>query len=453
MAERVAISFFGAAQQVTGACYQVELGEKKILIDCGLVQGGRFCESHNGEPFGFEPSKIEAVFVTHAHLDHVGRIPRLLKEGFRGTIYSTAPTKDLAELLLRDGYGIMQKEAVECAQEIIYEERHIDDAVAAWKTIEYGASIAISGAEVSFLRAGHILGSAMALITVEDKKILFSGDIGTNESILLPPSDPVSGITHLVLESTYGNKLHEDLRDRELTLERAVEENAARRGTLMIPAFATERTQDIIFELNEQVVQRRVPEMPVFVDSPLAIKVTEVFERYRDFYNDRIKTLYEQHPHLFKSKALKMTTTVEESKAINDVPPPKVIIAGSGMMTGGRILHHLRRYLPDENSTLMVTGYQARGSLGRHILEGAREVRLFGETIPVRANIIPALGYSAHGDRERLYTFVADLRETLRQVFAVHGEAEAASAFVTEVRDKLGIAAQAPAKGDSFEIS
>lgn len=452
MADKLTLSFHGGAREVTGACYLLESGDAKILVDCGLVQGGRFCETHNSKPFGFDPKSIDALFITHAHLDHIGRIPKLVKEGFRGPIYSTPPTKDLAELIIRDGHGIMEKEAKDCQEEVTYGVPDIDQAMTQWKTLEYHEALTVGDTAVSLLRAGHILGSSMVEVKIKDKKILFTGDLGNETSLLLPPADVVNEVDYLIIESVYGDKAHAESSDDKLILERVMEDTAAKKGVLMIPAFATERTQDVIFELNEKVVQKRVPDMPVFVDSPLAIKITEVFEKYWPYYNEKIQALHEEHPHLFASKGLKNTPSADESKAINDVPPPKVIIAGSGMMTGGRILHHLRRYLADENSMLLITGYQAKGSLGRRILDGVDSVKIFGEEIPVKAKIVTAHGYSAHADKDRLFNFAAHLKDSLAHVYAVQGEEEASLALVQEVRDKLGVPADAPTLGERVEL-
>ncbi|MBI4134694.1 MAG: MBL fold metallo-hydrolase [Candidatus Sungbacteria bacterium] len=424
----------------------------KILIDCGLVQGGRFCESRNAEPFGFDPKSIDALFVTHGHLDHVGRIPRLVREGFSGVIYSTPPTRDLSELMLLDGQGLMAKEAEQCGDEVIYAVEDITTAMSLWKPLEYKERVSLDGVTVEFLRAGHILGSAMVRVVIGGKVILFSGDLGSKESLLLPPAEDVDRVDYLIMESTYGDRTHEDLPHARMELERAIEDVAARGGTLMIPSFATERTQDIIFLLNEMLVLRQVPEMPIFIDSPLATKVTAVFEKYRSYYKPEIQELYKNHPHLFESKTLKNTTSVEESKAINDVPPPKVVVAGSGMMTGGRILHHMRRYLSRRDSTLLIAGFQAKGSLGRQILEGADTVKIYGESIAVQAKVQQIHGFSAHADRDRLYEFVSGLKDSLLRVFAVQGETEAALSLVQVVRDRLGIAADAPILGMRVEL-
>ena len=477
MAENLAITFYGGAQQVTGACYLLEVNSlelveghtsigspstdtrgnppkssQKILVDCGLVQGRRFCESDNLKPFPFDAASIDAVFITHAHTDHIGRVPKLVKAGFSGPIYSTLPTKELSALMLDDGLGLLQKDAESCGEEPPYGAEDVEKALTQWRGVKYHEPVTIGAVTLQFLLAGHILGSSMLDIKANGKRVVFSGDLGTNASLLMPPSDSLEGVDYLVTEATYGNSEHTKAEDSALTLERAIEDAAARRGTLMIPAFATERTQDILFTVNDMIVGKRIPDMPVFVDSPLAIKVTEIFEKYHDYFSDEVKALRAKHPHLFQFKGLKNTPTKEESMAINNVPPPKVIIAGSGMMTGGRILHHLIRYLPDPHSSLLIVGYQAAGSGGRRILDGASEVQIFNQTIPVRAKIIIAQGFSAHADKNRLFEFVEQLRYSLKHVFAVHAEPEAAGALVQAVRDRLGIPADAPKLGERFVL-
>ncbi|MBI2122420.1 MAG: MBL fold metallo-hydrolase [Candidatus Sungbacteria bacterium] len=441
------LSFHGGAREVTGACYLLEAAEQKFLIDCGLFQGCDVCSDMNERPFKFDSKSINAVFVTHAHVDHVGRIPKLVKHGFSGVIYSTPPTKDLARHLLEDALSLSERQ-----NNRLYAEEDLEKAFRIWRTVSYGEKIALNGAEIIFHDAGHILGSSLIEINAEGKKFLFSGDLGNVPSVLLPPPAKVGGVEYLVVESAYGNREHEAPAERTLQLERAMEDVASRRGTLLIPAFATERTQDLLFLINEMVNFKRVPEMPVFVDSPLASRVTSVYEEYPAYYGQGIQDLYLKHPNLFKFKKLKFTESVEESKAINDVSPPKVVIAGSGMMQGGRILHHARRYLRDKNSILMVVGYQASGSLGRRLLDGARNVKIFKEDVAVSAEIRKINGFSAHADSSQLFSFVSPMRDTLKRVFVVQGESSQALHFMQEIRDRLGIQSDAPLLGDEFEV-
>ena len=441
------LSFHGGTREVTGACYLLETGKARILFDCGLFQGGSEADEFNVQEFGFDPTRVDALVVTHGHLDHVGRIPRLVKEGFRGPIYSTAPTRDLARVMLEDALGIAER-----SSEQFYERRDIEWTFSLWRDLSYQETISVGDIRITLTNAGHILGSSLVLCEAEGKKVFVASDLGNMPSVLLPSPVPPRGVTHLIIESTYGNRSHESVEERDLKLERAVEDAAARRGTLMIPAFATERTQDILFLLNQMLYFKRIPEIPVFVDSPLAIRVTEVFERYTEYYKDEIKDLYMEHPNLFRFKKLRLTERTEESKEINGVPPPKVIIAGSGMLNGGRILHHLKRYLPDEKSILLMVGYQSAGSLGRRLIDGDDLVKIFGEDIPVRAEIRKVNGFSAHADNPELFSFVQQIRDTLTHVFMVHGEEAQALHFMHEVRDRLGVAADAPTLGQEFEL-
>lgn len=441
------ISFHGGAREVTGACHLLEAGGAKVLIDCGMFQGSRECEKENFEAFAFPPGEIDAVVVTHAHIDHIGRLPKLVREGFRGVIFSTAPTRELAAALLEDALHVAEHEG-----RALYGAEDVERTQALWKDLAYHTTQVIRDVKFSLKDAGHILGSAMVEIEAEGKRILFTGDLGNIPSVLLPPPDAAEDIEYLIMESAYGMRTHEPPAERALKLERAVEDAAARRGTLLIPAFATERTQDILFLVNEMLHQKRIPEMPVFVDSPLGIRVTEVYERYPTYYKEDIRALLRAHPNLFRFKKLRFTQSVDESKGINDVSAPKVVIAGSGMMAGGRILHHSRRYLPDQNSILLITGYQAAGSLGRRLIEGEKTVRIMGEEIAVAAEIRKINGFSAHADNPQLYAFADAQRATLKKVFVVQGEEEQAQGLAQQIADRIGVVADAPMFGDEVEL-
>ncbi len=442
------ISFHGGAREVTGACYLLEAEQTKILVDCGLFQGRRELEELNGEPFRFVPSEIDALIVTHAHLDHVGRIPKFVRDGFAGPIFSTAATRDLALPLLHDALRLDARNG----GGMLYEEKDLERAVALWRAVPYGTRQAMGGMEFRLHNAGHILGSAMVEMRAEGEKILFTGDLGNTPSVLLPAPEHFSDIEYLITESTYGGMAHEAAEERVLRLERAVEDAVSRGGALMIPAFATERTQDILHLLNEMLLFKRIPDVPVFVDSPLAIRITEVYERYPEDYRPEIRELFGQHPHLFRFKKLRFTESVDASKSIAEVRGPKIIIAGSGMMQGGRILHHLKRHLPDERSILLIVGFQAAGSLGRRLVEGAERARVLGEDVAVRAEIRKINGFSAHADGPQLYDFAASNRDALKRVFTVQGEERQALHLAQEIRDRLGVAADAPQLHQEFEI-
>ncbi len=441
------ISFHGGAQEVTGACHLLETKDVKILLDCGLFQGGRTIQEHNYENFGFNPAEIDFLCVSHAHLDHIGRIPKLVKEGFKGIIYSTAPTRDLARPLLDDALELAGREDRE-----IYTREDMEKAFSLWQTAPYEETLDAKGIKLRFRNAGHILGSAMVEIWADNRHLLFTGDLGNIPSTLLPPPEVVAGIDILIIESAYGGRTRDIIEDKSLKLERAVEDVATRRGALLIPAFAAERTQDILHMLNEMVLFKRTPEMPVYVDSPLAIKITKVFEKYPSCYRQEIKDLFLKHPNLFRFKKLIFSETTEDSKKINDITPPKVIIAGAGMMTGGRILHHARRYLGDPNSILLMVGYQGSGTLGRKLMEGEKVVKIMGEEVMVRAEIRLAEGFSAHADNRQLTAFVETNRDTLQKIFVVQGEKGESEGFAQQVKDRMGISATAPQMHEEFII-
>lgn len=397
----------------------------------------------NAAPFPFSADSIDAVIVTHAHLDHIGRIPKLFAEGFRGTIFSTPAARDLAHLLLEDALHLGEREG-----NAFYDRKALERTFAGWQTVPYDEHHTVGDIAFELKNAGHILGSSMIRMEAEGKVILHTGDLGNDPSVLLPPPEHFSDISYLFIESTYGNIMHEALKDRGLLLERAVEDTIARGGTLMIPAFAAERTQDILFLLNEMLVMKRIPDIPVFVDSPLAIRITEVYEQYPQAFRPEIRDLFGKHRQLFRSKKLHFTQSAEESKAINEVQGPKIIVAGSGMMQGGRILHHLQRYLPDQKSMLLIVGFQAAGSVGRRLIEGADRVTIHGENLAVHAEIRKINGFSAHADFPQLFAFAASSRDTLKHVFAIQGEDLQAEHLVQQIRDRLGVPATAPHPGE-----
>ncbi len=452
---KIAISFWGGAREVTGACYALEAGDKKILVDCGMFQGCDDCDLRTHQPFSFKAAELDAVFITHAHIDHIGRLPKLWREGYRGPIYATAPTQDLAKIMLEDAMSFFHH-----GQEL-FSNDDLTQTLALFRPTGYGEDVPIGdGISGRFLESGHILGSAFVRFAVGDpstssergKVIVFTGDVGNDPSILLPRRASIPEANILVIESAYGNKRHKHTHDRTLMLERAIEDAAARKGTLMLPVFATERTQEILFEINEMLQFKRVPEMPVFVDSPLAAKATAIFTKYPAYYRNEVQELHQKHPHLFEFKNLKFTESVESSKHINDVPAPKVILAGSGMSTGGRILHHEKRYLSDPQSILVLTAYQAAGSLGRRLLDHAPEVKIHGERVPVRAEVRVIDGYSAHADEEELFAFVDEMRDNLERVFVVQGEPASALGLQQVIQDRLGVPATAPVYGERFEL-
>jgi len=452
MANLVKLTFCGGTGSVTGANFLFEADGKKILVDCGLTQGQKLADDINWDPFPYNPKEIDILFITHAHVDHIGRIPKLISEGFRGKIYSTLPTKALSLPMLNDTAGILSKN-LEYKLADIYTEENIKLALSLWLGFDYHQTIKITESlEVSFLNAGHILGSAMVQFVLDKKKILFTGDLGNSPSMLLPDTEMVNDIDYLIMESTYGDRNHESRNDRRKNLEIAIEDNYKRKGTLIIPTFSLERSQELLFELNELVENDRIPVMPIFLDSPLAIRLTEVFKQFKNYFNDGAQRAMIHEKHLFDFPGLHETLRSEESKAINEVPNPKVVIAGSGMSSGGRVVHHERHYLPDPNNTLLLTGYQAVGTPGRLIQEGVKTVRITGEDVVVRAHVVTITGYSGHKDSDGLINFVENMSDSIQKVFVVMGEPKSSMFLVQKLRDNLGIDAYAPERGDSVSF-
>ena len=450
MEKTAKITFCGGTGSVTGANFLLEIDGKKILVDCGLTQGTKMVDDINWDPFPYDSKEIDILFITHAHVDHLGRVPKLIHEGFRGKIYSTDPTKGLALPMLEDTAGILGKNT-ELKLDKIYSPENIKMALSFWQGFSYHDKIKITdNVEVCFLNAGHILGSAMIQFTYNGKIILFTGDLGNSPSPLLPDTEKIFDVDYLIMESVYGDRNHESRDDRRKYLEEAIEDNYKRKGTLIIPTFSLERSQELLFELDALVENNRIPVMPIFFDSPLAIRLTEVFKKHKDYFNENAQKAISPGKYLFDFPGLHNTLKSEESKMIGDVPNPKIVIAGSGMSTGGRIVHHERHYLPDPNNTLLLTGYQSVGTPGRLIQEGVKTVRITGEDVIVRAHVVTISGYSGHKDSNGLLAFVEDMQEKVKKVFVVMGEPKSSMFLVQKLRDNLGIEAYAPEQGENI---
>ncbi|MGC8775881.1 MAG: MBL fold metallo-hydrolase RNA specificity domain-containing protein [Minisyncoccia bacterium] len=447
------LTFYGGAKKVTGANYLLESSDQKtkILIDCGLIQAGKFAELENFEPFPYNPKEITALLVTHSHIDHIGRIPKLWRDGFRGTIYSTPATKDFAELLLLDSEHILAEDAKDLGRDPLYTTDDINEALKLWKKIEYHKKFKINNFEIEFFDAGHILGSAIIVIQAEEKTIVFSGDLGNYPAPVIKPTEKINYADYLTIESAYGDRIHKKQNNQE-ELEDAIEETVKAGGTLLIPSFAMERTQELLYHLNQLVEQGKIPNVPVFIDSPLAIKLTSVYSKYKKYFNDQIKQQIQSGDDILNFPKLNTALTTEESKQINDVPPPKIIIAGSGMMHGGRILHHAIRYLPDPKSMLLFIGYQAEGSLGRQILDGAKKVKIFGEEVEVNCKIKQIENYSAHADQNQIIEWIRPIRLSLKKIFVVQGEENSSQVLAQKIKDELAVDAIVPSFKDSFVL-
>lgn len=451
------LTFFGASQEVTGSNFLLETPDTKILIDCGLLQGGRFVNPENYEPFPFDAKDIDALFITHAHIDHTGKIPKLYKDGFRGKIYSTNPTKDFAEQLLVDSEHLLYRDATEQQKPPIYDLNDITGALKQWQGVGYHEKVDVKDFEIEFFDAGHILGSAVIVVTEKatGKRIAFSGDLGNQPAPLVKDTEDLENIDYLLVESTYGDRIHDNPGTRRDRLEDVIEDAMRLNGVLLIPAFAMERTQELLYEMEELVENGRVPGAPVYVDSPLAIKLTALYKKYSQdpmYFDEEAIARAKEGMELFNFPRLRFTLTTEQSKSINDAPMPKIIIAGSGMSNGGRILHHELRYLSNPNTTILFIGYQAKGTLGRTILDGAPVVRIMGEEVPVRCKMATISGYSAHADQPLLLKWIHPMRKSLKKIFVVHGDIDQMEPFAQKVRDEFAIDAVIPTKGMKVEL-
>ncbi len=448
------VHFFGASREVTGTCYLLETGSHRVLIDCGIFQGGDHDSARNQLPFPFAPGEIDAVFLTHPHMDHVGRVPQLVKRGYRGPIFATAPTADLAKLLWKDMLTVMQDAFRREQTPPLYDEEDVARAGERLEAVEYehATEICAGAFRVKFHDAGHVLGSSFIEFQTEGHTIVFSGDLGNDDVPILRPTARRPKCDALVIESTYGDRLHENLETRMTVLRELVKKTVARKGALVIPTFAIERTQELMLTLHHLAEKGDIPRVPVFLDSPLAIDATHVYEEYTRYFNDKAESEFLSGHQLFNLPGFVATKTVEMSKRINDVVPPKIILAGSGMMTGGRILHHLVRYLPDPNSTVMIVGYQAARTLGRRLYEGAKSVRIHGQDVRVNATVTSVGAWSAHADQAKLLRWVTEGEGKPKVIFVTHGEENAADTLARKFRRDMNIQAYVPAPGQTFDL-
>lgn len=439
------LGFYGGVGTVTGANFMLDTGKLAILVDCGLVQGDHFAMEKNAEPFVYDPSKVDILLVTHAHADHIGRIPKLVRDGFKGKIYSTIATKELAKVMMQDALKVMSYEAKQYNVPVLYEDEDIKQTFTLWKGVDYEEKISLPDkVEVWFTDAGHILGSGMVHIKRNDKKIVFTGDIGNVPQPLLKAPIIPKDYDYMVMESVYGDRLHEEVEERTALLRHYIEETKANNGTLIIPAFSLERTQAMLFEINNMIEKDGLEPIPVFLDSPLAITVTEIYRRFTNYLRPEIQNQIKNGDDIFDFTGLKFTHTVKDSDAIRGEKRAKIIIAGSGMSHGGRIQKHERDYLGDPNTMLLLVGYQAVGSMGRLLQDGAKSVKIGRDKVKVRAKVAQIRGYSGHADRDQLLELVAHGGEKAKQIFVTMGE-ERSSLFLTQrLHDYLGINAVAP---------
>ena len=439
---------------MTGSCHLLITKNKRILVDCGMFQGSDFNAGKNFDDFPFDPKSIDALLVTHAHHDHVGRIPKLVKDGFRGSIYMTKATVDLTPLIWNDAFSIMSYDHEKFDYPMLFEKEDIAEAQSLCKGVEYGQSIDLGGGvSATWKDAGHIFGSAFIEVFADGTRIGFSGDIGNDGVPILKETETLGTVEFLLCESTYGDRLHEPVDSRRKIILDAIKRGVARGGTIMVPAFSLERTQEILYELNTLAeYDHALPNIPIFVDSPLAIDATKVFEKYHEYYDGDAKARYESGDDFFNFPNLHLTYSKQESQNLNRMRGAKMVIAGAGMMNGGRIQHHAIRYLPDPHSTLLIVGYQAYGTPGRRILDGDKTVSLLRQDIKVECAVEYVSTLSGHGDQKKLTNWVGGSKKSLTKVFCVHGEETTSLTFASVLKESCAVETYVPHYKETVEL-
>ncbi len=460
------LTFYGAAGEVTGSKHLIDTGARKLLLDCGLEQGKDASKHQDLLPF--DARSIDAVCISHAHLDHIGLLPVLVKQGYRGKIYSTSATRDLSELILLDSAHLQEQDLYYAQKKKwpgyelvrpLYTTEDIPPVMNQWATIPYqflqaGWTDVVPGIKVKLYDAGHILGSAVTVVDVGDQRVAYTGDLGRQDAPLLRDPDVITDeVKSLILESTYGTRLHHPVASVTDLLIETIMATINRSGKIIVPAFSLGRTQELVYLLHQLTDEGRLPRFPIYVDSPLASKITAVFEKHQRDYDASVNedfTRKNEDPLVFSN--LRYTSSVEESKALNSTAGPMMIISASGMASGGRVMHHLANNLANEKNTTLFTGYQANGTLGRAIVSGAKQVHMFGQTIPVRAQVVILNDLSAHADAAELERYAASV-PGLQNIFLVHGEPDRAAGLQASLKQTHPTwNVQVPSGGQGFEI-
>ena len=465
----IKLRFLGAVRNVTGSRHMLEANDVRLLVDCGLYQERHFSD-RNWDPFPVEPSSINAVLLTHAHLDHCGLLPKLVKEGFRGRIYCTGATTEIAKIILLDSAHLQEEDAEYKKKrhkkqgrisphpyEPLYTTEDAEACFPHFESVSYREVVEFgNGVEATFYDAGHVLGSAIIRVKVQqngqERIIIFSGDIGRPDKPIVCDPTVFDEADYVLIESTYGDRVHEQTVDVKKKIGNTINAAAKAGGKIIVPSFALERSQEVLYYLNELLLEEAIPNIKVYLDSPMASRITKVFQRHPEMFDEEMTELIENHESPFKFPELKIVGTTAESKSINDKSGTFMVIAGSGMCTGGRVKHHLVNYISDHKNTIMFVGYQAIGTLGRRIVNGEKQVRIFGEERDVRANIVRIHGFSAHADRDELLNWLRALKKAPKKVFVVHGEEKSAKSFGDYVRKQTGWDTVVPAYQDEVIV-
>ena len=449
----IQIKSYGATQEVTGSCHIVTIDDKKIMIDCGMFQGEE--EEQNAQKFGFNPADIDYILITHAHLDHIGRIPKMVKEGFSGKIYATTPTMELAYIILMDSAKIMhedfntkRRKAVRKAKKLkkpLYGPLDVEKTFnqVKWINPEYDTYKELGeGISFRYKNAGHILGSAFIELSYmqegKSKTIVFSGDIGNSNRLVLPNLQKCTRANALYVESTYGDREHHSIKSTIKEFKKIIIKTLNNKGNILIPSFAIERTQELLCILRDMHNKGELPKCKIFLDSPMATRATDVYRQYNEELSVSCQHNVQDDGTVFNFNALVYTQTPESSKAINDVKSRAIIIAGSGMCNGGRIVHHFKHRIWKPKNVVLFVGYQAKGTLGRKIVEGAEWINLYGEDIIVKASIHTINGFSAHADQKAMIKWISKIKK-LKKIFLIHGEVESQKTFKEAIKEKIGI--------------
>jgi len=449
------LRFLGAAQNVTGSRHLLEVNGSRILVDCGLYQERQF-QDRNWEPFAVPPETIDAIFLTHAHLDHCGLLPKLVKDGFHGRVYCTGATAEIARIILLDSARV-QEEDIEFKLKRhkrekrqgpfplvpLYTAEDVEACMPLFRPVPYQQSITIGHGLAAWLcEAGHVLGSAVVKVTArqdgERRTVLFSGDIGRPNRPFVRDPAVVEEADYVLIESTYGDRVHEGSQDLKQQIAKVINATQRAGGNIIVPSFALERSQEVLYTINELLIEDAIPHLFVFLDSPMAAEIMKVFQRHQELFDPETRDFIRRHGSPFAFSGLKVTSSSDESKAINQIKGTVMVISGSGMCTGGRIKHHLANNITRRQCTIMFVGYQAAGTLGRLIVDGKKEVRILGQVYPVKAKVVQIHGFSGHADKTELLAWLKTLKRPPRRVFVVHGEAESAMHFGDFVKEQTG---------------